>query len=71
MKEEEKRELLIYQVSGHKKCYEELNPEPTATVTISAANLMVALSPRKTKLKHSKNKRDSGKLKKSRKKKKK
>lgn len=143
--EGEKREVLIYQVSDHKKCYEEvesqgisytagvppvaaamlvangvwdvkkmvnveeLDSEPfieildriglptevkeikpnskhsfdgvvrslekelsesTATVTVSAANPMIALSPSKpTKAKHSKDKADSGKEKKSPKKK--
>ena len=143
-KEGEKREVLIYQVSDHKQCYEEvesqaisytagvppiaaamlvasgvwdakrmvnveeLDPEPfielldriglptevkeikpdskhsfdgtvrslekelsesTATVTVSAANPMIALSPGKAKSKHSKDKPDSGKEKKSHKKK--
>jgi len=43
--------------------------ESTATVTVSAANPMIALSPGKAKLKHSKDKPDSGKKKKSHKKK--
>ena len=46
--------------------------ESTATVTVSAANPMIALSPRKPdKSEHSKNKADSEKKKKSHKKKKK
>ena len=47
---------------------EELS-ESTATVTVSAANPMIALSPGKAKSKHSKDKADSGKEKKSHKKK--
>jgi saccharopine dehydrogenase-like NADP-dependent oxidoreductase len=43
--------------------------ESTATVTVSAANPMIALAPGKAKSKHSKDKPDSGKEKKSHKKK--
>ena len=43
--------------------------ESTATVTVSAANPMIALSPGKAKSRHSKDKADSGKEKKSHKKK--